>query len=296
MMVDSVAVLVRGLSFIALFQAMGGAVFVTLFGSSLPLSGPRIHRLLRLVTVIAIALVLLQFSFEAARLAGEFSGLWDEQMQKLAWHSPAGSAMRLRLIGLLLVLVGLQGTPPAAGARARRLIAGVLCGVGTLLVAVAFTVIGHTVDHPHRTGLALLLLVHLLSIAFWFGALWPLRQAVIHEAPAAAAALLERFSRLAVWIVPGVLAAGGTLVLLLVPGLFVFGQPYGQLLLAKITGFGALMAFAALNKLRLTPALWQNHPAAVPRLRRSLLSEYLIIAAVLGITAIMTGLYSPATV
>jgi putative copper resistance protein D len=286
MMVDSVAVLVRGISFIAMFQAAGGAVFVTLFGACLPVSGARIRRLLRIATISAIALLLLQFSFEAARMAGEFSGLWDEAMQKLAWHSAAGAAMRLRLVGLLLVLVGLH----------RRRGAGLLCIVGTLVLALAFTTVGHTVEHPQRPALALLLLLHLLSLAFWFGAIWPLRQAVIHEAPGVAAAVLERFSRIAVWIVPGMLVAGGTLVVLLVPGLFVFGQPYGELLLAKMAGFGALMGLAALNKLRLTPALCQNDPAAAPRLRRSLLGEYLIIAGVLGITAIMTGLYSPDTV
>lgn len=287
MMVDSVAVLIRGLSFIAMFQAVGGALFVALFGTDLPVSRPRIRRLLRIATLTAGALVLLQFSFEAARLSGAFSGLWDEQMQRLAWHSALGTALRLRLSGLLLVLVGLV---------TRRRMAGPLCIVGTVVLAMAFTVIGHTVDHPQRTDLALLLLVHLLSMAFWFGAIWPLRQAVIHETPAAAAVVLERFSRLAVWIVPALLLAGATLVVLLVPGFFVFGQPYGQLLLAKMAGFAALMGFAALNKLRLTPALRQNSPAAVPRLRRSLLNEYLIIAAVLGITAVMTGLYSPDTV
>jgi putative copper resistance protein D len=287
MMVDSVAVLLRGLSFIALFQAVGGALFVTLFGTYLPVSGVRIRRLLRIATLTAGALVLLQMSFEAARLAGEFSGLWDERMQGLAWHSAAGTAMRLQLSGLVLVLVGLQ---------ARRRLAGLLCSVGTLVVAVAFTVIGHTVDRPHRTDLALLLLVHVLSVAFWFGALWPLRQAVIHETAAGAAAVLERFSRIAVWTVPALLLAGATLVVQLVPGFSVFGQPYGQLLLAKMAGFGALMGFAALNKLRLTPGLRQNNPAAAPRLRRSLMGEYLLIAAVLGITVIMTGLYSPDTV
>jgi putative copper resistance protein D len=296
MMVEAIAVLLRGLSFIAMFQAVGGALFVTLFGTYLPVSGLRIRRLLRIATLIAGALVLLQFSFEAARLAGEFSGLWDQQLQKLAWHSPAGTAVRLRLIGLLLVLVSLQGSPPVGGATARRRMVALLCSVGTIVLVAAFTAIGHTVDHPHRTALALLLLAHLLSMAFWFGAIWPLRQAVIHEPPAVAAAVLERFSRIAVWIVPGLLLAGGTLVVLLVPGFVVFGQPYGQLLLAKMAGFGALMGFAAWNKLRLTPALWQNNPAAAPRLRRSLMSEYLIIAAVLGITAIMTGLYSPDTV
>lgn len=288
MMVDAVAVLIRALSFIAMFQAAGGAVFVTLFGTSVPGCGLRIERVLRVATVLAIALVLLQFSFEAARLAGEFSGLWHARMQALAWHSAAGTAMRLQLLGLLLVLVGLQ-----ASARG---MSGLLCLGGTVVLAVGFTVIGHTVDHPHRTLLALLLLAHLLSMTFWFGALWPLRQAVIHEAPATAAAVLERFSRAAVWIVPGLLLAGGTVAVLLVPGWAAFGQPYGQLLLVKVAGFGALMGFAALNKLRLTPALWQNIPTAVPRLRRSLLNEYLIIAAVLTVTAIMTGLYSPDTV
>src|ERR1700722_9158047 len=179
MMVDSVAVLIRGISFIAMFQAAGGAVFVPLFGSYLPVSGARIRRLLRLATLSAIALLLLQFSFEAARLAGEFSGLWDAAMQKIAWHSATGAAMRLRLLGLLLVLVGLHGSWPLGGATARSRVAGLLCIVGTLVLALAFTVIGHTVDHPQRTVLALLLLVHLLSMAFWFGAIWPLRQAVI---------------------------------------------------------------------------------------------------------------------
>lgn len=285
MMVDSVAVLIRGLSFIAMFQAVGGAVFLALFGTDLRLSGARILRLLRIVTVIAIALVLLQFSFEAARLAGEFSALWDKPMQELAWHSAAGSAAELRLIGLLLVLVGLY----ASG----RFTAGVLCILGTVVLAVAFTVIGHTVAHPHRIALALLLLAHLLILCFWFGALWPLQQAVNHEAPAIAAAVLAGFSRIAVWLVPGLLLAGVTLVILLVPGFSVFGQPYGWLLLAKAAGFAALMGFAALNKLRLTPALLQNSPAAVPRLRRSLMIEYLIIALVLAVTAVMTGLYSP---
>jgi putative copper resistance protein D len=285
MMVDSVAVLIRGLSFIAMFQAVGGAVFLVLFGTDLRLSGARILRLLRIVTVIAIALVLLQFSFEAARLAGEFSALWDQQMQELAWDSAAGSALRLRLIGLLLVLVGLH--------TSRRSMTGLLCILGTLVLVMAFTVIGHTVTHPHRTGLVLLLLAHLLILTFWFGALWPLRQAVNHEVPAIAVAVLAAFSRLAVWLVPGLLVAGVALVILLVPGFSVFGQAYGWLLLAKVAGFAALMGFAALNKLRLIPAVLQNSPATVPRLRRSLMIEYLIIAMVLATTAVMTGLYSP---
>lgn len=279
-LVDAVALTVRALSFIALFQAAGGALFLMLFGAQAAASGPRITRLVRSATLGAALLLLLHFALEAARLAGDFSGVWDRQLQQLLWQGAPGTALRLQLTGLLLVLVGLNGS------RA-------LSTLGILLVVAAFTTLGHTVDHSPRAVLAGLLGIHLLSVVFWFGALWPLRQVVTLEAPAKAAAILESFSRLAIWIVPALLLAGVTLMALLVPGLAVFARPYGQLLLAKMLGFAALMYFAALNRLRLTPALGRNETGAVQRLRGSLLLESLLIGVVLTITAFMTGLYSP---
>jgi putative copper resistance protein D len=285
-MIDSLWVLVRALSFIAMFQAAGAAVFLTLFGSRLPVAAAPIARLARIATFLALALVLVHYSLEAARLAGDFSGLIDSRMQQLAWHTAPGTAVCLRLSGLLLVMAALSR-------GGRRFGAAFLCMVGALVLVAAFTSVGHTVDHPHRPVLATLLGIHLASVTFWFGALWPLRQAVTLETPATAAAALERFSRIAIWMVPGLLLAGATLALLLVPGFSVLAQPYGQLLLAKIVGFSVLLGFGALNKLRLTPALRQNVSSAAPALRRSLAIEYLIICGVLTITAVMTGLYSP---
>ena len=285
-MVDALSVLIRALSFVAIFEAAGGALFVAVFGTSAGRSEAGIRRRLRLAAVAAGLLVLLHYGLEAARLAGDMSGLFDRQLQQLLWRTAPGTALRVTLLGLLLVFAGLL-------LPRRRILSGPLGVAGLAVIIVAFTTVGHTVEQPHRVGLALLLSAHLASIAFWFGSLWPLRQAVTLEASATAATLLERFSRFAVWIVPGLLVAGASLVMLLVPGLAVFGQTYGQLLLVKIGGFSGLMVLAGLNKLRLTPALRRDDPAAVFRLRRSLLLEYLIIAAVLAVTAVMTGLYSP---
>ncbi len=283
-MIDDLSVLLRALSFIAMFQAAGGAVFLTLFGSQLPLAAPSITQRVRMATVLALALVLAHYSLEAARLAGDASGLIDPRLQQLVWQTAPGTALCLRVSGLLLVLVGLSF---------RRLAAGLLGILGALLMVAAFTTLGHTVDHPHRPVLAALLAAHLLCVTFWFGALWPLRQAVTLEPSSTAAAVLAQFSRMAIWMVPGLLLAGGTLVLLLVPGLSVFSQSYGQLLLAKMVGFSVLLGFGALNKLRLTPALRANAASAAARLRRSLAIEYGIMCTVLAITAVMTGLYSP---
>jgi putative copper resistance protein D len=272
-MTDSVVVLVRAASFIAMFQAVGAAVFLTLFRAHLSVAAAPIARLARIATLAAAALVMMHFSLESAG------------MQLLAWHTAAGTALSVRLGGLLLVMVGLI--------TGGRLVAGLCCAGGTVLLVCAFATLGHTVDHPHRAALAALLVAHLVSVTFWFGALWPLRQAVTLETPARAAALLEQFSRIALRMVPLLLLAGAVLVVLLVPGLSAFAQPYGQLLLAKIAGFSALLGFGALNKLRLTPALRQNVASAGARLRRSLAIEYGIMGAVLAITAVMTGLYSP---
>jgi putative copper export protein len=283
-MIDALSVLVRALSFVAMFHAAGAAVFLTLFGNRLPAAAASIARLARVAAVLGIALVLAHYSLEAARLADDISGLFDGQMQQLVWQTAPGTAVALRVSGLLLVLVGLSF---------RRSVAVLPRIVGALVLVAAFTTLGHTVDRPHRGLLAAALAVHLVCVTFWVGALWPLRQAVTLEPPATAAAVLERFSRIAIWMVPVLLLAGGTLALLLVPGFSVFARPYGQLLLAKMVGFSVLLGFGALNKLRLTPALRANVSAAASRLRRSLAVEYLIACLVLAITAVMAGLYSP---
>jgi len=269
---DSVVVLVRAASFIALFQAAGAALFLTLFEATVPTAAAPIRHLARIATLAALALVAVHFGLEAAGLVA------------VAWHSALGTALCLRLAGLLLILIGLC---------TYRRVSGLLCMVGTAVLVCAFVSIGHTVDHAPRAVLAAVLVLHLLSITFWFGALWPLRQAVTLEAPATAAVVLERFSRIALWIVPALLIAGVTLAVLLVPGLAVFAQPYGQLLLGKLVGFGVLLGLGALNKLRLTPALRLNPAWAVVRLRRSLAIEYGVVGVVLAITAVMTGWYSP---
>jgi putative copper export protein len=80
------------------------------------------------------------------------------------------------------------------------------------------------------------------------------------------------------------------MMLVLIPGLAVFAQPYGWLLLLKIAGFALLMALASANRWRLGPAVARGATLAF---KRSLAAEYGLIVAVLAATATMTSLYSP---
>jgi putative copper export protein len=154
-----------------------------------------------------------------------------------------------------------------------------------------FLITGHTSTHGLRGVLEPLLALHLLVVAFWFGSLVPLALVVRLESRAVAAALLVRFSVIAGWLVPLILIAGLTMAWLLAGSFAVLRKPYGELLLVKLGGFGVLMVLAAYNKWRLTRSFAQAGSDLA--LRRSMAAEYLLIIAVLAVTAVLTAFYSP---
>jgi putative copper resistance protein D len=283
-MPDVISVILRALSFVLLLQAAGVAIFVAIFGRRLASSRAEVHRLGQAAAIAAIVLVAAHYAMEAARMAGEMSGMWDPALQGMAWNSPARAALICRLLGLLLIAVGLQN----AGVRGTILAAG-----GAVLATGAFTLTGHTAVNVHRAALAALLMLHLVVVAFWFGALWPLYTASLRETPAQASDIIERFTAVATWLVPVILLAGIVMAVLLLPNVSALNEPYGRLLIAKVVGFAVLMGLAAANKWRLGPALVHGPVQSGLWFRRSVAAEYVLIAAVLAITAVMTSFFSP---
>jgi putative copper resistance protein D len=283
-MPDVISVILRALSFVLLLQAAGVAIFVAIFGRRLASSRAEVYRLGQAAAIAAIVLVAAHYAMEAARMAGEMSGMWDPALQGMAWNSPARAALICRLLGLLLIAVGLQN----AGVRGTILAAG-----GAVLATGAFTLTGHTAVNVHRAALAALLMLHLVVVAFWFGALWPLYTASLRETPAQASDIIERFTAVATWLVPVILLAGIVMAVLLLPNVSALNEPYGRLLIAKVVGFAVLMGLAAANKWRLGPALVHGPVQSGLWFRRSVAAEYVLIAAVLAITAVMTSFFSP---
>jgi putative copper export protein len=226
------------------------------------------------------------YAMEAARMAGEMSGLWDPALQLMAWNSSARAALIGRLLGLALIAIGLLGTS----------VRGTLVALGGAVLATgAFTLTGHTSVSVHRGVMTALLMLHLLVLAFWFGALWPLCIATLRETPAGAADIIERFTAVATWLVPVILLAGLVMAVLLLPSLSALREPYGELLIAKVFGFALLMGLAAANKWRLAPALVSGTAQSGRWFRRSVAAEFVLIAAVLTVTAVMTSFFSPET-
>lgn len=289
---DLLSVTLRAAAFVALFQAAGAAFFLAKFGAGLGPSRAPIARLGRLAALTAVPLVLAHQLLDAARMAGEFAGSMDASLQRLAWYSGSGVMHLVQVAGMLLVAVGLR---TAQASRGPRLTAHTLAFAGAVLAMLSFLLTGHTSVHPLRYLLAPLLGLHLLIIAFWFGALAPLCLVLTRDLPAAAVRTMQGFSALAVWLVPLILVAGLGMACLLVPGLAVLQLPYGQLLAVKLAGFGTLMGFAILNRSRLVPALANAHRAGstARALRRSIATEYGVLVAVLAVTAVLTSYFSP---
>jgi copper resistance protein D len=162
--------------------------------------------------------------------------------------------------------------------------------LGAALAIASFALTGHTSSTPHRPAAAASLVLHLLVVSFWIGALLPLYNISRSEPPAVAGRLINAFSRVAAWLVPIILLAGVALAALLVPDLSTFKRPYGQLLLAKAAVFALLMGLAALNKWRHGPACERGETRAF---RQTVIAEYVLICLVLALTATMTTFYSP---
>ena len=309
-MLDILSVILRALSFVLQLQAAGTVFFAAAFGPALTISLPGIRKLARLSAIAALFAVAGHYVLEAARMSDDLAGMFDLSLQSMAWNSTAGGAFTVRELGLLLIVAGMRAVPARVTANnifaasvgspvavlLKRLTARgfTLVGVGgAVLVAVSFTLTGHTSVDPRRALLAPLLLAHLLIVAFWFGALWPLCQVTMRESRERTARVISVFSAAALWLVPVILVVGVGMAIALLPNVAALRKPYGELLIAKVALFSVLLGCAALNKWRFGPALASADLQAGRRFRSVVITEYVLITIVLAVTAVMTTFFSP---
>jgi putative copper export protein len=283
-MIDGAWLVLRATGLVLSLQAIGAALFIARLTRQLDRSMTVVRAGGQRAALAALAVIGAQMLIGPVELGGEAAALLDGFEVRLFLTTSAAAALLTRLAGAACLVAGLR-----MGVRAPY----PLAVAGSVLMIGSFTLTGHTVAQPHRLPLACLLLVHIAIVAFWFGALRPLRQVIALESMAVASAVLTKFSALAVWLVPVIALAGAAIAVLLLPDVSGLLRPYGLLLLAKIVLFALLMGLAALNRLRLSPALAAGSNTAPQSLRRSIAVEWVLICVVLAATAVMSGSLSP---
>jgi uncharacterized membrane protein len=161
---------------------------------------------------------------------------------------------------------------------------------GALLLAVSRVLTGHLASREPGIVLMPLMFLHVSCAAYWVGSLWPLYRLIGRESPRVAAAVVERFSNIALAAV-AVLAVAGvitTFVHLRTPSALL-ATWYGQLLLMKTTWFTVLMSIAAYHKLRLTPRLAAGDGAAARRMRWGIRAEAAVMVLVILISTLVAA-------
>jgi copper transport protein len=127
--------------------------------------------------------------------------------------------------------------------------------------------------------------LHAVGVAYWVGALAPLL-GLLHRQPAKLVPVLHRFSRGAVPVVGGLVLTGLALAIVQLESFHaLIDTKYGWILSIKVALVIVLLALAALNRFRLTPAL-ASDPENTQPLARSVLFE---CAIVIGILAVVAG-------
>lgn len=282
---DSVVLALRALSFVAIFQAAGNALFLDVFGARLSTAvEERVRTLARIAAVAALCLAVLHYVLTPARMAGSLGSTFDSSLGQLLLESNAGSAHIVRILGLAVLFLSLD--------RRNRLNT-IAMRAALALTMLSFALMGHTAIHPLRWLLAPLLLAHVGVAAFWFGALWPLLAVAGGEPAERGGALIGEYSRLAVRLVPWVLICGAVLAVVLIRSVAELATAYGAMVLGKTAAFGVLMYLATLNRQRYGPRVAAAEAGAVLAFKRIASVEWGVLAAVLVTTALMTALFAP---
>jgi len=235
--------------------------------------------LIIIFSVLGLIATIFGFLFRGASLTGDMSGMIDPEMLRLLWNTPVGTVFILRIFGLSLLFVGLF----------LGRIGVWISIIGGIFALLSFAQIGHISGNKFLLA-EFALLLHLLAIAFWIGILIPLKRLVSSSSTYILAAKIgHRFGIIASMTVPILIAMGGYMSFELVGSIAALtGTTYGQVLIIKVALVGSLLGLAAANKIRFIPSLSAGDPNAAKHLSRSIIFEWVIISAILCITAVLT--------
>ncbi len=229
----------------------------------------RIHLLgawLAVLTALLLLFAAQAVALELAPSTAEVAMLVRQTAWGRGWRLLAGVAV----LGTLLALL-----------RAPLL----LRGVAAVALAIAMGGLGHAAADEAREVARALDAVHVLGMGLWLGALLWMFRDVAREVTLAG---WQRYSRLAGIAAPLVVLSGlgsalrrfGTAT---IPE--ILASSYGRLLFGKVAVVGLVLALGAWHRRQLAET---ESPG-----RLSVLTELLLAAAVLGVTALLTGTAPP---
>ena len=258
--------------YVGLFAGVGGVFFAAWIGKS-PAGGSIILGTL----YVGVACALASLGLHGVELLGLPTGrIFTAAPWKAALQTSIGPSL---LIAITAMLVARLAWRSPSTTITRTLSALSMAGAGS-----ALAVSGHAATASPQWLTRPSVFVHGIGLAYWVGALVPLAASARSHANSLAA-VLKRFSAAAVPVV-GLLALTGIALACVQLGSAsaLVRTEYGILLSIKLGLVALLLALAALNRYRLTPALAAD-PARTRPLVLSVTGECLLALIIFGIVA-----------
>ena len=264
----------RGLHLAGYFAAFGAALF-----GAVIMPVPGLRRLAWCGFAVALAAGLVWFWLQTADFASTSSpSAVLAALPLVVGYTRFGWLTLARLAVLLLAMLCVQGR--------RWRLAAALAGLGVL----GESWLGHGAAMSGVEGWFLFVcsLAHISAAAAWLGTLPALALGLCSGV--SPMALAQRYSRLGMLCVAAILVTAFLQYLLLIGRVSAFFTTgYGEAALLKLVLFGALIALAARNRWRLTPAL----PASRVALLRATLWETALGLLVLLVAGVLMQLSPP---
>ena len=238
--------------------------------------------------LLGLIAVSLSFFLQVGFAEEGISGMWNADYAGILWNSGVGKSYKFQLLGWCLVISTIIMT------WIKPVYTHLFAALGIIfvfIIAISFTLTGHTAEAPIwvRTALAL----HVVAAMWWMGSLYPLRSACDALGVSNLQSLMVEFGKQAMFLV-GLLVIAGGIISYHLEGSFsnLLDTDHGNFLLLKLGTVAIILSIAALHKFRYVPKL--SSPKSVATLKRSITIEMGIGFIILLLTAVMSSVTGPA--
>ena len=221
------------------------------------------------------------------------SGMFDAEMSRFLWQSAVGDSVLWRLLaftalGGALYFGNLNGRYEKFCLK--HAIFTILYATSILFFSYSFTFVGHIADLG--VFAKWLISIHIATVAWWIGALYPLWITCKLLQPPALYNLMYLFGQIAMFAVGLLIACGISLLFLLfVNPLELFTTLYGQSMLLKLFFVVTILMIAIYHKLHLVEEVQEEQ--ICHKLQKSITNEMLIAVIILTITAVLSSVLGP---
>lgn len=267
--------LLRAVNFAALAAACGGTLFaVFVLGSA----ARWLRRFVLNAAIVTAATAVVDVGVHGALLALTPIG---EILSARPWlvgaETSLAPAAAISIGGLVLIVLSVR--------RLGRSLFQTTAVLGAAIVSASMTATGHVGGADPGWLATSALGIHILTVSFWIGALWPLLR-IIAASPQDAPRALERFSDYAVSNVALLFLSGLTVAYLQVEEFSALvTTDYGRMLLVKLALVAGVVALAAYNRRRLLPRLRDDSAPALRTFRQTIRAELALALLIFGVTA-----------